>query len=187
MIKKSIFAALLIAFSMFVLAAAPAPIGTFLFAFGLMGICYCDGYLYTGKCGYAIENKSYIQTLQILLINLIAGWIFGFIISYIYPYAYVFGQQRILTQTNPLIYFIQSIGCGVIMFLAVDIKKKYNTPLGIIYGIPLFIFCGLQHSIANIIACGMAQSLNPIHLLYVLLAALGNWIGSIVTWYLTKS
>ena len=73
------------------------------------------------------------------------------------------------------------------MFLAVDIKKKYNTPLGIIYGIPLFIFCGLQHSIANIIACGMAQSLNPIHLLYVLLAALGNWIGSIATWYLIKT
>ena len=187
MIKKSIFAALLIAFGMFVLAAAPTPIGTFLFAFGLMSICYCDGYLYTGKCGYAIENKSYIQTLQILLINLIAGWIFGFIISYIYPYAYVFGQQRIQTWINPLIHFIQSIGCGAIMFLAVDIKKKHNTPLGIIYGIPLFIFCGLQHSIANIIACGMAQSLNPIHLLYVLLAALGNWIGSIVTWYLIKT
>jgi hypothetical protein len=60
MIKKSIFAALLIAFGMFVLAAAPAPIGTFLFAFGLMSICYCDGYLYTGKCGYAIENESYL-------------------------------------------------------------------------------------------------------------------------------
>ena len=130
MIKKSIFAALLIAFGMFVLVAAPTPIGTFLFAFGLMSICYCDGYLYTGKCGYAIENKSYIQTLQILLINLIAGWIFGFIISYIYPYAYVFGQQRIQTWINPLIHFIQAIGCGAIMFLAVDIKKKHNMMIG---------------------------------------------------------
>lgn len=187
MIKKSIFAALLIALGMFVLVAAPAPIGTFLFAFGLMGICYCDGYLYTGKCGYAIENKSYLQTLQILLINLIAGWIFGFIISYIYPDAYAFAQGRIQSWTNLLKHFIQAMGCGVIMFLAVDIKKKNNTPLGIIYGIPLFIFCGLQHSIANIIACGMAQTIEPDYLIYVLWAALGNWAGSIATWYLTKT
>ena len=55
MIKKSIFAALLIAFGMFALVAAPTPIGTFLFAFGLMSICYCDGYLYTGV-PYCINN-----------------------------------------------------------------------------------------------------------------------------------
>lgn len=187
MIKKSIFAALLIAFGMFVLAAAPAPIGTFLFAFGLMSICYCDGYLYTGKCGYAIENESYLQTLQILLINLIAGWIFGFIISFIYPDAYAFAQWRVQSWINLLKHFIQAMGCGVIMFLAVDIKKKHNTPLGIIYGIPLFIFCGLQHSIANIIVCGMAQTIEPDHLIFVLWAAIGNWIGSIAAWYLTKT
>lgn len=182
MIKKSIFAALLIAFGMFVLMVAPSPIGTFLFAFGLMGICYCDGYLYTGKCGYVFDNKQYQTLLGILAINIAAGWLFGFIMSYLNPTIQTLAQLRIDGWIQPLVHLIQSIFCGSIMFLAVDIKKRTGSVLGIIYGIPLFIFCSFQHSIANAIACGMAHTIHP----FLLIAIIGNFIGSIFIWYLTK-
>lgn len=183
-IKKSILAALFIALGAFVLVAAPAPIGILMFAFGLLCVCDCDGWLYTGKCGYVLEHKNnYKSLLLTLFVNLITGWILGFIISYIYPDAYPFAQFRIRAWINPLIHFIQAIGCGVVMYVAVDIKKKHNTPLGIIYGVPLFIFCGLQHSIANIIYCGMGHTIS----IYILIAIIGNFIGSIATWYLTKN
>ena len=186
MIRKSIFAALLISLGMYVLAATPFPFGQILFAFGLMSICYCNGYLYTGKCGYVFEDKQYKQLACILIFNLIAGWIFGYIISYAYPDAYSFAQLKIRSWINPLAHILQAMGCGAVMFLAVDIKKKHNTALGILYGVPLFLCCGLQHSIANIIACGMAQTLSPIYLFYILLAVIGNFIGASGTWYLLK-
>lgn len=182
MIRKSVFAALLIALGVYVLMAAPAPIGTFLFAFGLMTICYYDGYLYTGKCGYARTNSETLRLMGILGINLIVGWFFGFMISQIDPRATEFAQSRINSWNNILQHIGQAICCGIIMFLAVDIRKKFNSVLGIIYGIPLFIFCGFQHSIANVIICGMGQTLHE----YLLLAVLGNWAGALFVSLLTE-
>lgn len=182
MIRKSIFAALLIAIGVYVLMAAPAPIGTFLFAFGLMTICYYNGYLYTGKCGYVRQNDEVVQLLGILVINLIAGWIFGFIISLIDPRAFDFAKIRIDGWTNLLAHTGQAVFCGIIMFLAVDIKKRHNSVLGIIYGIPLFIFCGFQHSIANVIVCGMGHTLH----IALLLAIVGNWCGALLASLLTE-
>ena len=68
------------------------------------------------------------------------------------------------------------------MFLAVDIKKRHNSVLGIIYGIPLFIFCGFQHSIANVIVCGMGHTLH----IALSLAIVGNWCGALLASLLTE-
>ena len=66
------------------------------------------------------------------------------------------------------------------MFTAVDIKKSNKSNLGIIYGIPLFIFAGFQHSIANAIMCGVGNSWS----IAVLIAAAGNLIGAVFIWWL---
>ena len=63
------------------------------------------------------------------------------------------------------------------MYLAVALYR-HGTKLGIMFGVPLFIFCGFQHSIANVITLGVAVQFSWT----VLLCALGNFIGAIVAW-----
>lgn len=176
MIRKSIFAALLIALGVYVLMAAPAPIGTFLFAFGLMSICFYEGHLYTGKCGYVKTKEDIVRLMGVLGINVIAGWFFGFVISRIDPRATEFALSRINNWTDITTHIVQAAFCGVVMFIAVDMKKRHNNVLGIVYGIPLFIFCGFQHSIANAIICGMAETFHW----YVIMAAMANWVGALI-------
>ena len=76
-------------------------------------------------------------------------------------------------------YFIKSVLCGVVMYLAVAIYKK-GSPLGIIFGIPLFIFCGFQHCIANVITMGVATGFSW----SLVLAVAGNFVGSLLIWCL---
>ena len=66
------------------------------------------------------------------------------------------------------------------MYIAVLLYKK-GTSLGIIYGIPLFIFCGFQHCIANVITLGVAANFSW----SLILAVAGNFLGSLITSYIT--
>ena len=68
------------------------------------------------------------------------------------------------------------------MYIAVYMYKK-GTPLGIIYGIPLFIFCGFQHCIANIITLGVARTFD----FSIIICILGNFVGSIIMWGVSKN
>ena len=78
-------------------------------------------------------------------------------------------------------FLIKSILCGIIMYIAVYMYKK-GTPLGIIYGIPLFIFCGFQHCIANIITMGVARTFSS----SIFVCIIGNFIGSLFIWFISK-
>ena len=88
---------------------------------------------------------------------------------------------KVSTWSFSLPFFIKSVMCGVIMYIAVFMYRK-GTPLGILFGIPLFIFCGFQHCIANIITLGVARTFDP----SIVLAIIGNFMGSIIMWYISK-
>ncbi len=72
--------------------------------------------------------------------------------------------------------------CGCVMYIAVEMYKK-GTPFGIIFGMPLFIFCGLHHCVANVVYLGVARTLDW----SFVLAIFGNWARSLLVWLLTKS
>jgi len=57
---------------------------------------------------------------------------------------------------------------------------KYSSYLCMLFGIPLFIFSGFQHSIANAITMGVAGAFS----LSVLMCALGNLVGALGAWSL---
>jgi formate/nitrite transporter FocA (FNT family) len=65
------------------------------------------------------------------------------------------------------------------MYLAVELYRR-NTKLGILLGVPLFIFCGFQHSIANVITMGVAVEFSWT----ILLCAAGNFAGALGAWAL---
>ena len=182
LINKSISAAILISLGNYALLKLGNPIGPVIFAFGLLGVCYMGQALFTGKCGFLIEDKIPIVDLLIILVmNLIGGYLMGLIYSITDPELIKTATTKVASWSFSLSFFLKAVMCGIIMYIAVLCYRK-GTPLGIIYGIPLFIFCGFQHCIANIITLGVAKTFSW----SIILAIIGNFVGSIVMWYLSK-
>lgn len=181
-VNKSIGAALLISLGNYALLKLGSPIGPVIFAFGLLGVCYMGLNLFTGKCGFLISDKIKITDLLIILFtNLIAGYLIGLMYSTLDTTVFNAAVEKVKTWDLSLPFFIKSVLCGIIMYIAVYMYKK-GTPLGIIFGIPLFIFCGFQHCIANIITLGVARTFD----LSIVICVLGNFIGSLIMWYISK-
>ena len=182
LINKSVAAALLIALGNFALLKLGNPIGPVIFALGLLGVCYMGLNLFTGKCGFFFQDKiKPLHLLIILVVNLIAGYLIGLVFSITDADVMSNAVTKVATWEVSMAFFIKSILCGIIMYIAVFMYKK-GTPLGIIYGIPLFIFCGFQHCIANIITLGAARTFD----LSILICILGNFLGSLFVWYISK-
>ena len=183
LIKKSCAASLLIGLGNFALLKLGNPIGPIIFAFGLLGVCYLGLNLFTGKCGFLFESKLKLRDLLVILvINLIFGYLVGLLFRVADPTIVDAATAKVATWDFSLAFFIKSILCGVIMYLAVKMFKK-GTPLGIIFGIPLFIFCGFQHCIANVITLGVALSFSW----SLILAVIGNFVGSLITSFITTN
>ena len=183
LINKSFGAAMLIALGNYALLKLGNPIGPVIFAFGLLGVCYMGLNLFTGKCGFLFEDRIKIIDLLIILIgNLLFGYLIGFIFSFADKEIVENAIKKVATWDISVSFFIKSVLCGIIMYIAVYMYRK-NTPLGIIFGIPLFIFCGFQHCIANVITLGVAKTFD----LSLLICILGNFIGSLFIWFLSKN
>lgn len=183
LINKSIGAAFLISLGNYALLKLGNPIGPVIFAFGLLGVCYLGQNLFTGKCGFFIEDKiKIIDLLIILIVNLVAGYLFGVLYSYADKDLITTATAKVASWDVSLSFFIKAFLCGTIMYIAVKMYRL-NTPLGIIFGIPLFIFCGFQHCIANVITLGVATTFD----VSLLLAVLGNFVGSLFMWFISKT
>ena len=182
LINKSIGAAILISLGDYALLKLGNPIGPVIFAFGLLGVCYMNLNLFTGKCGFLFQDKIKIFDLvTILIINLLSGYLIGLIYSLIDPVVVTNAIDKVKTWDVSVAFFIKSILCGIIMYIAVYMYKK-GSPLGIIFGITLFIFCGFQHCIANIITLGVARTFSS----SILICIIGNFLGSILMWYFSR-
>lgn len=183
LMRLSAGASLLIGLGDYVLLKIGAPIGPFLFAFGLLGVCVIGLNLFTGKCGFWIEDKIKILDLIIILtVNLICGYIFGVLFGVMDASITSVAVDKMSGWSFTWEFFLKSAACGVIMYLAVDLYRR-GTMLGILLGVPLFIFCGFQHSIANAITMGVAVGFSWT----IALCALGNFVGAIAAWSLCRN
>ena len=182
LIKKSIAASVLIGLGDYVLLKIGNPLGPFLFAFGLLGVCVMGANLFTGKCGFLIEDKiKPLHLALILLVNLIAGYLLGLVFSACDASIVAAAQEKVASWAFDWSFFLRAVFCGVIMYLAVAIYRK-GSKLGILLGVPLFILCGFQHCIANVITLGVAATFSWT----LVLAILGNFIGSLAMWWLCQ-
>ena len=182
LINKSIGAAFLISLGDYALLKLGNPIGPVIFSLGLLGVCYMGLNLFTGKCGFLFQDKiKLIDLVLILVVNLLAGYLFGLIYSTIDIDVFNNAVSKVSSWEFSVPFFIKSFLCGTIMYIAVYMYRK-GTPLGILFGIPLFIFCGFQHCIANIITLGVARTFD----VSIIICILGNFIGSLFMWYISR-
>lgn len=162
-------------------------IGAILFTIGLLTICHYSLELFTGKVGYLLNNHNPLDCLKVWCGNL-----YGCVLAVI-PLRIANPQlskkASVIIENKPTDLFtliICGIFCGIIMFIAVDgykhSAKGASKYLPILFGVPTFILCGFEHSIANM--CYYTYGIASLHDLLiavyvVLIVTLSNVMGAI--------
>lgn len=165
-------------------------VGSFMFGIGLFTIIHFKLWLYTGKVGYVLDNKvSYLLELLVCL----AGNIIGVVtLSSILKSTYIVNDAvkelcTTLVQKKQSESWIEllvlSAMCGVMIYLAVEGHKKVEYPIGkVLFAfvpISLFILCGFEHVVANACYYTYAGEFSFKIILWFILMAIGNGLGSI--------
>ena len=161
-------------------------VGSFLFGTGLFVILSFGFMLFTGKVGYAVENKpSYILDLLVIWLGNLAGTVLmGSMvlctrISGIGEKAYTICQAKF--NDDLLSIFILAIFCGMLMFIAAEGFKTIENPVGKMLAVFLpvmaFILSGYEHCIANMFYYTVAQVWSANAFVYLLVMTLGNAVG----------
>lgn len=186
--KRSVCAGLLIGCAGFAYSMTGGVVGSFLFCFGLFGVLYGKWALYTGYAGsYAWRDaKDWARLFYILLGNLVGVVALAGILAV--------SSDATIAKANEVVakiiadrttsdwwrLIVRGIGTGFIMEMAVryGLEKQYMT---VLLGVPVFIFCGLPHCVADIFYYGVdwltqGGSLAT-YLLPWLCAIVGNLIG----------
>ena len=167
-------------------------VGAILFAIGLFTIFHFGFDLYTGKVGYALENKPayIIDLLVIILGNLIGCLLIGYMTSVMEPSdianrAIIFVEGR-MNDINYLGVLFKGILCGMLMFIAADYYKKTRGFLGALIAVPVFILSGFEHSIADMFyfASAFFEKSSCFDLgegvLFIIVVIIGNAIGGLL-------
>ncbi len=165
-------------------------VGAFLFGTGLFTILAFGWALYTGKVGYAVENKpSYLIDLVVIWVgNFIGTLATGLVIQLTRVGAAISekaaGLCTVKLNDNLISIFVLSVFCGMLMFIAADGYKTLTNPvaqvLAIFLPVMVFILSGFEHCVANMFYFSAANMWNPDSALYMLVMTLGNSAGGML-------
>ena len=159
--------------------------GAVFFSVALLSICYLGLYLYTGKIGYLVEDHSSknLATLGIgLCANLAVTFPVGMLVRKAIPNlgerAEAICQAKLEQSFGSTL--VRAIFCGVLMYIAVEIFRSKKSPIGVLFGIPVFILAGFEHSIADMFYFGASGIASGKIATFEIAAVLGNSIGSVI-------
>ncbi len=185
----SIFAGLLIGIGGLVYLRVGGVAGAVLFAFGLLSVVMCGAQLFTGKSGF-LPYRDFPKLVAMIALNAVGCAIAALIASYS-------GSEALVANLNTIIdarlaaswhkILVTSVGTGMIMTLAVyGARQKHYLPL--LFGVPVFILCGLPHCVADAFYYAAAAFYGEFEwslLIAWLWAIVGNYIGcNIPRWFM---
>lgn len=182
-IKKSVLAGLLISLAGFAfLWCDNKVVGAFLFSFGLIGVFILEANLYTGKVGYIKSKRSVFDLLKILVLNLVTAFGIGLIYRFAIGTSSAFDSRM---TKDWLQLFVDSVGCGILIYLAVEFWKSTKNVIPVIICVMAFILGGMEHSIADMFYLG-ASTLTLEGFLRIGVIVIGNGVGSLIVRLLQK-
>ena len=181
LIDKSILAGLLISLAGIVyLSCANNIIGSLLFSLGLISVILLEANLFTGKIGYVNSKQSILDSLLILIFNLITAAIVGLIYRYISNAAVEIVNLKLLIFSETWwLTGLKAVGCGAAIYLSVEGYKKSKSLIPVILGVMTFILAGWNHCIADCFYMA-AGSTSVLAIPYVLVVIIGNSFGSLL-------
>lgn len=185
LITKSILAGLLISLAGIVYLNCPDKIvGSLLFSLGLISVILLEANLFTGKIGYVNSKRSILDSLLILVFNLVAATIVGLIYRCCSDAAASIAESKLLVFSESWwLTGLKSIGCGAAIYLAVEGYKKSKSLIPVILGVMVFILAGWNHCIADCFYMAAGSS-SALAILYLLVVIVGNSIGSLLIRFL---
>ncbi|MCC8042399.1 MAG: formate/nitrite transporter family protein [Oscillospiraceae bacterium] len=164
-------------------------VGAFLFGTGLFVILTFGFALFTGKVGYAVDNKPfYILDLIIIWIgNFIGTFCMGGLILYtrISPSISETAESlcKVKLDDSQLSIAILAFFCGMLMFIAADGYKNIENPVAKVFAVFLpvmvSILSGYEHCVVNMFYFTVGGMWSLKALLYLLVMTLGNAAGGI--------
>lgn len=171
-------------------------VGMFLFCFGLFFIIEMELHLYTGKIGFLIEKKNFVEIGITIVGNIIGTVLYSLIMlnttkgDALFNLASLKVINKMELAFEPIVsVFLLAIFCGAIMYLAFFAKsksKETNNPLmgyfGIVLCIMTFIACGFEHSIANLVYITLAKAWCGETIVMFIIMLLGNAVGAWMIW-----
>ena len=188
----SIFAGLLIGTGGLVYLRVGGVAGAVLFAFGLLSVVMCGAQLFTGKSGF-LPYRDFPKLVAMIALNAVGCAIAALIASYSSSEALVANLNTIIDARLAASWhkiLVTSVGTGMIMTLAgYGARQKHYLPL--LFGVPVFILCGLPHCVADAFYYAAAALYGEFEwslLIAWLWAIVGNYIGcNIPRWFMGKS
>lgn len=185
LITKSILAGLLISLAGIVYLNCPDKIvGSLLFSLGLISVILLEANLFTGKIGYVNSKRSILDSLLILVFNLVAATIVGLIYRCeSYAAASITESKLLVFSESWWLTGLKSIGCGAAIYLAVEGYKKSKSLIPVILGVMVFILAGWNHCIADCFYMAAGSS-SVLAIPYLLVVIVGNSIGSLLIRFL---
>jgi formate/nitrite transporter FocA (FNT family) len=173
---KSIAAGAAIAIGTSIYLALGGWIGAVFFAIGLYLILWFKFNLYTGKVGYIKSIKDTPNLFAIFIGNLI-GCCLIFILL---PSAAAATIVATKLSISLWLVLIKAIICGILIYAAVE-QYKQGKEYAPALAVPAFILCGAEHSIADLCFLMAAGVFNLEAIIFILVVAIGNGIGSLLT------
>lgn len=169
--------------------------GSFLFGTGLFVILSFGFNLFTGKVGYAVENKpSYLLDLLVIWLGNLAG---TFIMAQMILCTRISGIAEKAAglceakmADSPVSILILAFFCGMLMFIAADGFKKIENPVGKMLAVFLpvmaFILSGYEHCVANMFYYSLAGAWTAKGFGYMLIMTAGNSLGGMFIPFVRK-
>lgn len=184
LVSKSTLAGLLISLGATAFLTVDNKIvGALLFSIGLTAVILLEANLYTGKIGYVNSKAKLISAALILIQNLLVALVCGLIF---YSTKNNICENLWLNKLTKSWYefLFDSIGCGICIYLSVELYKKTGSIFVIVLGVLVFILSGFKHCIADIFYLSASMSFDLKSILYILTAIIGNSIGSLLIRFL---
>lgn len=163
--------------------------GSIFFGIGLFSIIQWHTWLYTGKVGQALDHKPkfIIDLLICCIVNIIA------VISLSLLFKLTNMGQSLNDISNSIVtkkqeapwysILITSFGCGMMIYIAVKGQHVCPSPIGkivlVFFSVSVFILAGFDHVIANASYYTYAGYIDWKTVLYFIIMAIGNGLGSI--------
>lgn len=184
LVSKSTLAGLLISLGATAFLTVDNKIvGALLFSIGLTAVILLEANLYTGKIGYVNSKAKLISAALILIQNLLVALVCGLIF---YSTKNNIREDLWLNKLTKSWheFLFDSIGCGICIYLSVELYKKTGSIFVIVLGVLVFILSGFEHCIADIFYLSASMSFDLKSILYILIAIIGNSIGSLLIRFL---
>lgn len=129
-------------------------IGAVLFSLGIISVILFEASLFTGKIGYVNTKKKLLDSLIILVINLMVVFFIGLVYRGIVESSQAM-DSRLTKEWYEIL--IDAVGTGACIYITVEGYKKTKSFVPVILGIVVFILAGFEHCVANMFFFGTGE------------------------------